>query len=357
MEKEVLAILGKYGLQKKIYGKLDGTMPMPYEFSPDILKAGISKALGVTLPEKAAATSDLALPARPPVWCAGCPHRATFYAAKKAVEHLGIKNAVFPADIGCYSLSAAAPYRMGDYCLSMGSSVGLANGIDAATDQKVIAFIGDSTFFHSGMPAVVNAVHGDHKIVIVVLDNRITAMTGGQPNPGMPMNGMGEVAPEISIEQIVKAMGVGFVKTVDPANLAATQAVMEEALQFDGVAAVISKHPCVMIKSEGKLEKSTRQKLIFTVDKEKCDECMVCVTQFPALPCSLTRMERSLSMQNSAMDVRSASRSVLKKHFVSGGSHEKLLRVYCRSWWPGCCEDFCYHRLGVCQEGGRHRHE
>ncbi|MFZ2413075.1 MAG: indolepyruvate ferredoxin oxidoreductase subunit alpha [Candidatus Cryosericum sp.] len=277
MEKEVYAILGKYGLQRKIYGKLDGTMPMPYEFSPDILKAGISKALGLTLPEKTGATSDLKLPVRPPVWCPGCPHRAMYYATKKAIEHLGISNAVFPADIGCYSLSAGSPYTMADYLLSMGSSIGLASGLSVATDQKVIAFIGDSTFFHSGMPPLVNVVHAARKLVIVVLDNRITAMTGGQPNPGMPLNGMGEVAPEVSIEEIVKAMGVGFVKTVDPANLAAAQAVMEEALQFDGVAVVISKHPCVMIKTK---DKSTRQKLIFTVDKEKCDKCMLCVTKF-----------------------------------------------------------------------------
>jgi len=276
-EKEVFAILGKNGLVRKIYGKLDGTMPMAYEYSTDILKAAISKALGITLPEKTAITSDLKLPVRPPVWCPGCGHRAMYYATKAAIEHLGITNAVYPSDIGCYTLSAAAPYRMADYLTSMGSSIGLASGLSVATDQKIVGFIGDSTFFHSGMPPLVNAVHAARKLVIVVLDNRITAMTGGQPNPGIPLNGMGEVAPEVSIEAIATAIGVGFVKTVDPANLAAAQTVMEEALGFDGVAVVVARHPCVMIKSK---DKSTKQKLVFTVDKAKCNKCKVCVTKF-----------------------------------------------------------------------------
>jgi len=277
MEKEVFAILGKNGLVRKIFGKLDGTMPMAYEFSTDILKAGISKALGISLPEKTPIASDLKLPARPPVWCPGCGHRDMYYATRKALEHLGIDNAVYPSDIGCYTLSAASPYKMADYLLSMGSSIGLASGLSVATDQKIVAFIGDSTFFHSGMPPLVNAVHAARKLVLVILDNRITAMTGGQPNPGIPLNGMGEAAPEISIEALVKAIGVSFVKTVDPANLAAAQTVMEEALGFDGVAVVIAKHPCVMIKTK---DKSTRQKLIFKVDKEKCDKCKLCVTTF-----------------------------------------------------------------------------
>jgi len=277
MEKEVFAILGKNGLIKKVYGKLDGTMPMAYEYSMDILKAAISKALGITLPEKIAITSDLKLPVRPPVWCPGCGHRAMYYATKAAIEHLGITNAVYPSDIGCYTLSAAAPYKMADYLTSMGSSIGLASGLSVATDQKIVGFIGDSTFFHSGMPPLVNAVHAARKLVIVVLDNRITAMTGGQPNPGIPLNGMGEVAPEVSIEAIATAIGVGFVKTVDPANLAAAQTVMEEALGFDGVAVVVARHPCVMIKSK---DKSTKQKLVFTVDKAKCNKCKVCVTKF-----------------------------------------------------------------------------
>lgn len=275
MEKEVLAVLGKHGIDKKVYGKLDGTMPMAYEFSPGILKAGIAKALHIDLPSTEAVATDMKLPVRPPVWCAGCPHRAVFYAVRKAVEHLGIDNAVYPSDIGCYTLSAAAPYRMADYLTSMGSSIGLASGLAAATDQRIIGFIGDSTFFHSGMPPLVNAVHAARRLVIVILDNRITAMTGGQPNPGMPLNGMGETAPEVSIEAIVQAIGVGFVRTVDPANLAAAQKAVEEALQHDGVAVVIAKHPCVMIRGGAR-----RPRVTFAVDSAKCTKCKICVTTF-----------------------------------------------------------------------------
>ncbi len=279
MEKEVLSILGKYGMQKKVYGKLDGTFPRIFEYTPDIVRESLSKSFGLELPRKKTNKTDSPLPSRPPIFCPGCPHRATYYALKKAVNKLDIENPVYAIDIGCYGLAIESPFEMSDCVLAMGSSTGTGCGFARATEQKVIGFIGDSTFFHAGIPGLVNAVHNRDEIMLVVLDNRITAATGGQPHPGVPVDGMGGTAPEISIEEIVKAAGVGFVKTVDPFNLKKAEETFIEALQYDGVAVVIAKHPCAaMITDRERRRKGIH--ITFNINQNKCTRCMVCVKDF-----------------------------------------------------------------------------
>jgi len=249
MEKEVLAIIGKYNIKKKIYGKLDGILPRIYEYNPDIISFGVAKIVDKELIKRKKFSTKLPLPLRSPVLCPGCPHRATYFALKKAIKKLKLKEEeiIFSTDIGCYALGLEPPYKMGDYCISMGSSLGIGCGFSKATNQKVISFIGDSTFFHAGIPPLINAVHNRDKILLVVMDNRITGMTGGQTNPGVPVDGMGNPAPEVSIEKIARGVGAGLVKTIDPVDLKETEEVFKEALQFEGVAVVITKHPCAMI--------------------------------------------------------------------------------------------------------------
>jgi len=279
MEKEVFTILGKYGIQKKVYGKLDGTFPRVFEYTPDIVRESLCKSFDLHLSQKESYKTDIPLPSRPPLLCPGCPHRATYYALKQAVNKLGIENPIYATDIGCYALAIAPPFEMADCNLSMGSSIGTGCGFARATDQKVIGFIGDSTFFHAGIPGLINAVHNKNKVMLVILDNRITAMTGGQPNPGMPFDGMGGTAPEISIEEVVKASGVGFIKTVDPFNLKRAEEAFTEALQYDGVAVVIAKHPCAaMITDRERRRKGIH--ITFDVNPDKCTRCMVCVKEF-----------------------------------------------------------------------------
>ena len=140
------------------------------------------------LPCKLRAMLDLSdvpeIPQRPPNLCAGCSHRATFYAVKKAAEGM---QTIYPTDIGCYTLGFLPPLSMGDFLICMGSSAGTSCGFSKVTDKKVVSFIGDSTFFHSGIPGLVNAVFNNHNFTFVILDNGITAMTGHQPNPGVDM--------------------------------------------------------------------------------------------------------------------------------------------------------------------------
>ena len=280
MEKEILAIVGKHNIEKKVFGKLDGTLPRIYEYNPDIVSVGIAKIVNKGIIKREKFTTKLSLPLRPPVLCPGCPHRGTSFALKKAIKKLKLKEEeiIYSSDIGCYALAIQAPYKMADYCISMGSSIGIGCGFAKATNQKVISFIGDSTFFHAGIPPLINAVHNKNNILAVILDNRITGMTGGQTNPGVPIDGMGNPAPEVSIEGIVKGSGVEFVKIVDPFNLKETEEIFKEALQFEGVAVVITKHPCAMITDAENRKKGISIK--YTINQEECTRCLICVKNF-----------------------------------------------------------------------------
>ena len=276
IEKEVLMIIGQNNLNVKVHGKFDGTFPKYHEFNPDIVKEGFNKFLNFYEKEEPQLSESLKkliseIPNRAPVLCAGCPHRAMYYGINKAAEELRIPtdDLIFASDIGCYTLGLNPPYNAADYLLSMGSSVGDGCGFSIATNQHVVSFIGDSTFFHSGVSPLINAVHNKQKFVLTVLDNRITAMTGGQPNPGMPVDGMGDEAPEISIRKIANAVGVKFVRVVNPLNLEQVIKTYKEALEFDGVAVIIAKSPCTLIKGLPK-------KPPVNFDESKCQKCKKC---------------------------------------------------------------------------------
>jgi indolepyruvate ferredoxin oxidoreductase, alpha subunit len=273
MEKEVLSIIGKNNLKTVVHGKLDGTLPMIYEYSPNIIIDTMETVLGNDLIKHDTTDSKIRLPERPPTLCPGCPHRAAYFSVKKAVKLLKLEDVIYPSDIGCYTLGVSSPYNAADYLLSMGSSIGTSCGFSKATNQSVVSFIGDSTFFHAGIPPLINAVHNKDRFVLVILDNRTTAMTGGQNNPGLPVDGMGLESPEISIEEIVKASGVQFLRTINPLNVKKSQQTFKEALEFPGVSVVISKHPCMLIK------RSKRSDTFLEVKQDKCDACSVCLEE------------------------------------------------------------------------------
>jgi len=275
IEKEVLALLGQEGLIKTVYGKLDGTLPRIYEYHPDIILEALLKVLNLSLPKERELRFDIIPPLRPPVLCPGCPHRSTIYAIKKAVRSLKIKdeNIIYSNDIGCYTLAMQPPYHMADYCICMGSSIGIASGMAKATKQKIVSLIGDSTFFHAGIPPLINAVHQRAGIMVVILDNRITAMTGGQPNPSIAIDGWGEETPAVSIEELAKATGAGYVAVINPGNLKKAIETFKEGLQHQGVSVIISRSPCIMLKSKEK-------RPVFQINQEKCTCCQVCLKQF-----------------------------------------------------------------------------
>jgi indolepyruvate ferredoxin oxidoreductase alpha subunit len=260
----------------KIYGKSSGHFSRLFEYTPDIVTEALSLIFQKKNPLlKKSAASSLSLPSRPPALCPGCPHRATYYAAKKASS----KNTIYPTDIGCYTLGKEPPLYMADLLLCMGSNAGTACGLAKATDQKIISFMGDSTFFHSGIPPIVNAAHHNHDVVITVLDNRTTAMTGHQPHPGTDMDGMGQIAKRIVVEDVVKGCGIDHVEVVNPNLIKKTIEAFKRALDFNGPSVIVSKSPCILIENRNK-RKQGKKIPVFMIDQEKCNKCGICIDTF-----------------------------------------------------------------------------
>lgn len=261
----------RYGMSPQILGKKTGTTPFAGEFTYNVILDIMAKEMGFA-PETGE-TEPIQLPGRPPVLCAGCPHRASFYAVKQAMKG---KKAVFTGDIGCYTLGNAKPLEMTDTCLCMGAGITIAQGLQRSEpDAYHIAFVGDSTFFHSGLAGIVNAVYNKTNITVAVLDNYTTAMTGHQPHPGIGKTMMGIEHGKVDIESVVRAVGVEFVEKVDPFDQKAAIDAAKRAADFDGVSVIIYESPCIAIV---KTEKQC------TVT-EKCVGCKKCIQEIgcPAL--------------------------------------------------------------------------
>lgn len=223
--------------------------------------------------ENAAATADEAprvdLPARPPVLCAGCPHRGAFYAAKRALKKMRVRG-VFSGDIGCYTLGNAAPLNAVDTCLCMGAGITMAQGLGVADpDVRQLAFVGDSTFFASGLTGIANAAYNGHDITVCVLDNSTTAMTGGQPHPGTGRTLMGSQAEALSIEASLEALGVTCIEHANPHCLDESIEAVTRAVEHRGVSAVVFRAPCVdLVKAASSV----------SIDADACTGCKKCIT-------------------------------------------------------------------------------
>ena len=244
MEEAVKAFAQEAGLTIEIRGKGESLLSRLYEFDPARVRQVMAGYFGITdTPPTRIDLSDLPeIPSRPPNLCAGCSHRATFYAVKRATEGM---ETIHPTDIGCYTLGFLPPLSMGDFLLCMGSSVGTSCGFSKVTDKKIISYIGDSTFFHAGIPGLVNAVFNNHNLTLVILDNGTTAMTGHQPNPGVDMSAMNISGyGRISIENVVRAIGVSHVSIIRPYRVKKSIAAIREAIAHKGVSVVISQEAC-----------------------------------------------------------------------------------------------------------------
>lgn len=223
----------------------------------------IRKAMGKPIPETALKEEVAPAPGRPPLLCAGCPHKGLFYVLSK------LKTTVM-GDIGCYTLAALAPTNAIDTCLCMGGSIGMEHGFEKATgdSKNLVAVLGDSTFLHSGITGLLNMVYNEAKGTVIILDNRITGMTGHQQNPGSGKNAKGEMAPAVNFEELVRALGVKNVTVIDPFEVKDLEAVIKRETDRDELSVIITRRPCVMItKQEGTPN-------IITDNCKNCRQCM-----------------------------------------------------------------------------------
>ena len=266
MEEAVKAFAQTAGLTLPIRGKGEGLFSRLYEFDPEMVKSVMGSYFGLAYTAKQHPDlSDLPpLPQRPPALCPGCSHRATFYVINEAV---GDKDFICTTDIGCYTLGFFPPLSMGDFLICMGSSIGTGAGFSKVTGQKTVSIIGDSTFFHSGIPGLVNAVFNNHNFTIVILDNGTTAMTGHQPHPGVDMEQQNlDGFNRISIEAMVKAAGVRHVAVVKPFQVKKSIETVKAALAYEGVSVIIAQEVCALYAKGLKLKK---QRPFYVSDKCK----------------------------------------------------------------------------------------
>jgi len=240
LEKEVKALAKDINPKLQIFGK--NFLSEVGELHPEDVILALAKFAGKRYKIlKAKSTFQKRLPRL----CTGCPYWLVISAVQKATD---IKKVIFGGEIGCYMLFRHPPIEMQDYLSCMGSSVGIAHGIKKATGQKLITFVGDSSFFHAGIQALINAVVNKSNPLIIILDNRTTAMTGHQPHPGVGKTGMGEKAQEIKIADIVAACGVKNFKVIDPINQKEFIKTVKDFLNKKEVSVIISRRPCVFVK-------------------------------------------------------------------------------------------------------------
>lgn len=223
----------------------------------------VAACLNETVPS--ATALGIEIPARPPVMCAGCPHRGLFYTLKKnKVNVLG--------DIGCYTLGAVAPLSAMDTTICMGASISGLHGFNKGTDnaEHSVAVIGDSTFMHSGVTGLINIAYNDSKSTVIILDNSITGMTGHQQNPTTGLNLKGDPAAKINLENLCKAVGINRVRVVDPYNLKECDTAVKEELKADEPSVIISRRPCALLKY-------VKHNKPLIVDSDKCKSCKMCM--------------------------------------------------------------------------------
>ncbi|MDJ0720424.1 MAG: thiamine pyrophosphate-dependent enzyme [Desulfobacterales bacterium] len=268
----------------RVQGKLAGRVPAVGELTPEVIARVLARFVGRPVNDVAPPV----VPGRRPTLCAGCPHRASFFAIKKAA-----RKAIYTSDIGCYTLGL----NLGavDTVLCMGAAISQAAGFyhaykHAPQRPDIVATIGDSTFFHAGLPALVDAVNQDVRFVLVILDNRTTAMTGNQPTPATGLGAGGEVLQAVDIETAVRGCGIDYVRIADPYRTDELIAVLKAAVTHSretGPAVVISRYPCVLDKRQA----GARTEGAVPVITDECDGCGYCVQQFECPAIALDEAE------------------------------------------------------------------
>lgn len=286
MEWKVREVASRTKFEGEIFGTTTKHIPRESELNVELVERAIAKVLGK---EVAELEEEKKIPKRIPALCSGCSHIGFYTALDNSLKELGEEFVVL-GDRGCYNIAAHPPFQSLDTCMCMGSSIPLASGFaKAGYEGNIIAVIGDSTFLHSGLTGLMNAVANNSNITVCILDNSITAMTGHQPNPGTGKNAMGEEATKISIMEMVKATGIGFYKEINPYHVKPSENVIKEAVGFEGTSVIIFKAPCALkVKPSGKKFvvvnepgkkigcAAINQGEKTEIDLEKCNGCSIC---------------------------------------------------------------------------------
>jgi indolepyruvate ferredoxin oxidoreductase alpha subunit len=297
LEESVRALVQKQDLSLEVHGK-DTNLTRIGEYSTQSVNRSVHSYLDLPVPEVRLCHQEANLPSRPPNLCAGCGHRAVYYAARKVFGD----EAIYATDIGCYTLGFLPPLRMADFLFCMGSSISGGSGMSRATQKTVVAYIGDSTFFHSGLTGLINAVHNQHDLCIIVLDNKTTAMTGHQPHPGVDTTPFGPNQAKVDIEQVVRGCGVEQIKKIRPLNHTKTLQALEEFKNLSGVRVIIAEEPCVLFAKRTLGQKRSQVASVtedtpevracleelacpafyvennrVAIDEDQCNGCMLCV--------------------------------------------------------------------------------
>jgi indolepyruvate ferredoxin oxidoreductase alpha subunit len=304
LEMNATAIAKDANPKLRIFGKLSGHLSEALEYNTNIVATALAKILGVKLAvdydgiARRATELKEGLAERWPTFCPGCPHRATLYALKQAMKG---RNHVFATDIGCYSMSFLPPLKYGDSLLSMGAALGVAAGLQHALEDKIVAMVGDSTFYHACLPGLVNAVHHGDDFTLVILDNSVTAMTGQQPHPGSDVTAGARPAKKIVLENVVRGIGVEDVTIVDPYDIKKAIDEMKEALSRKGPNVIISRRECALYSDRNRRRRG--EKIVpRAVDREICKRPYTCIRQFHCPAISIDDDDRSASISQDLCD-------------------------------------------------------
>ena len=265
LEDAVSALCSRHGLRTEILGKRTGHLPEPFEYEPSVIRGALHAAFELgPAPDPPANLEPVV--SRPPALCPACPHRFTYFAARCA---FGDEQLLFN-DIGCYTLGYGPPLDTSDALLCMGAGFTLAAGVSRVTGERTVGFLGDSTFFHSGMPALLNAIKEDVNMVAVILDNQVTAMTGFQESPTVEQVPGGPPSRSVSIEGVVRALGARHVETISPSNIGTAIAAFERARDAEGVSVIVAEEPCPLyVNRSAGSEGAT----VYEIDPSRCSHC------------------------------------------------------------------------------------
>ncbi len=241
LENDIRALAQRFNIDVEIEGK-DDILTIQGEYSTGLVSQKLARLFGEDITVAVNENHDIPLAGRPPNLCPGCSHRAVYYAVREVFGD----DAIYASDIGCYTLGLLPPLRMADFLVCMGASVSAGCGFASVSPKPVIGFIGDSTFFHTGLNGLANAVFNKHDILLIILDNGTTAMTGHQPNPGMMQDVLGEDSFHLDIEAVVRGLGVTKFAKTKAYNVRSTMKALEELKAQSGVRVLIAEEPCVL---------------------------------------------------------------------------------------------------------------